>query len=153
MAEEVHIRPARFEDAPAIAELCGQLGYPTTCEHVAKQLPLLVAPLYGMFVADQGATIGWIVVQGKVSLHAGAFAEITGLVVDEAHRGQGVGDLLLRRVEEWAAEHGYSQVWLRSNVKRNEAHRFYQRRGYELLKTSYTFRKMLTVRAEQVAAL
>jgi GNAT superfamily N-acetyltransferase len=153
MAEEVHIRPARLEDAAAIAELCGQLGYPTAREQTAKHLPLLNAPHYGVFVAERGLPIGWIVVQAKVSLHAGCFAEVTGLVVDEKHRGAGVGALLLRRAEEWALEHGYEQVWLRSNIKRNDAHRFYERHGYELLKTSYTFRKALAVDEEQAAAV
>jgi GNAT superfamily N-acetyltransferase len=153
MPEEVHIRAARFEDAPAIAELCAQLGYPTTDEHVTKQLPLLVAPHYGVFVADNAEVIGWIVVQAKVSLHAGRFAEVTGLVVDEKHRGGGIGTMLLRRAEEWAGEHGYEQVWLRSNIKRSEAHHFYQRHGYEVLKTSYTFRKLLTIAVEQAAAV
>ena len=53
----------------------------------------------------------------------------------------------------WAGEHGYSQVWLRSNVKRNQAHSFYQRHGYELVKTSYTFRKPLATTAVQVKAV
>ena len=151
MAEEVRIRAAHSGDAAALAELCGQLGYPTTSDTVAKQLPLLAAPHYGLFVAEQVQVIGWIVVQGKVSLHAGRFAEITGLVVDERHRGTGVGGRLLARAEAWASEHGYPQVWLRSNVKRNQAHSFYQQHGYHLVKTSYTFQKPLAVAADQGA--
>jgi GNAT superfamily N-acetyltransferase len=153
MPDEVRVRAAVSEDAAALAELCGQLGYPTTAETVAAQLPLLALPHYALFVAERDVVIGWIQVQGKVSLHAGRFAEITGLVVDEGHRGQGIGTLLLARVEAWAGQHGYPQVWLRSNVKRNQAHSFYQRHGYELIKTSYTFRKPLATTAVQVKAV
>ena len=153
MPEEVRVRAAVSEDAAALAELCGQLGYPSTADVVAAQLPLLAPPHYALFVAERDVVIGWIQVQSKVSLHAGRFAEITGLVVDERHRGKGVGTLLLARAESWAVEHGYSQVWLRSNVKRNQAHSFYQRHGYELIKTSYTFRKPLAKTAVQVKAV
>jgi len=151
MREEVRVRAAVSEDAAALAELCGQLGYPTTAETVAAQLPLLAVPHYALFVAERDVVIGWIQVQGKVSLHAGRFAEITGLVVDERHRSKGIGTLLLARVEAWAGQHGYPQVWLRSNLKRNQAHSFYQRHGYELVKTSYTFRKPLAVAVKQGA--
>jgi GNAT superfamily N-acetyltransferase len=45
--------------------------------------------------------------------------------------------------ERWAIEQGYRMVTLRSNVKRLRAHAFYERLGYETIKTSKSFCKIL----------
>jgi GNAT superfamily N-acetyltransferase len=70
-------------------------------------------------------------------------AEIEGLVVDEACRGQGIGRLLIRQIEQWVGEKGCDAIYVRSNIIRERAHGFYQELGYENIKTSLTFRKML----------
>lgn len=72
-----------------------------------------------------------------------AFAELGGLVVDESHRGQGVGGKLLERVEDWARQKGCSAVSARSNIIRHEAHKFYAARGYDQTKSQHVFRKRL----------
>jgi GNAT superfamily N-acetyltransferase len=70
-------------------------------------------------------------------------AEIGGLVVGESHRGQGVGQLLMQQAEEWARARGCRAVYLRTNVIRTDAHRFYERLGYTRIKTQHAFRKNL----------
>ena len=74
-------------------------------------------------------------------VEADAFVVIGGLVVDREYRKQGIGRRLLVRAEEWAAQQGCSLVRLWSNVKRVEAHGFYERAGYTNLKTQYSFAK------------
>ena len=76
-------------------------------------------------------------------VEADAFVVIGGLVVDREYRKQGIGRRLLVRAEEWAAQHGCSVVRLTSNVKRIDAHAFYERVGYTNLKTQYSFAKSL----------
>ncbi|WP_459501128.1 GNAT family N-acetyltransferase [Bacillus sp. C1] len=63
------------------------------------------------------------------------------LVTAEAHRSKGYGDALLSYIEEWGAEKGCSSVVLTSAFPRIDAHRFYEREGYE--KVSYSFCKEL----------
>jgi GNAT superfamily N-acetyltransferase len=48
---------------------------------------------------------------------------------------------LTAAAEKRAAASGCTTIRLRSNVIRGDAHRFYERLGYERLKTQYAFRK------------
>ncbi|MBJ8027218.1 GNAT family N-acetyltransferase [Bacillus cereus group sp. N21] len=63
------------------------------------------------------------------------------LVTAEAHRSKGYGKALLSYIEEWGAEKGCSSVVLTSAFPRIEAHRFYEREGYN--KVCYSFCKEL----------
>jgi GNAT superfamily N-acetyltransferase len=71
------------------------------------------------------------------------FAELGGLVVDESHRGKGVGAILLEKVEDWARQKGCAAISVRSNIIRHEAHKFYLAQGYNHIKTQHAFRKSL----------
>jgi GNAT superfamily N-acetyltransferase len=59
----------------------------------------------------------------------------------EVHRGQGIGRLLLEAGEKWATGQGYSDFTVRSNIKRTDAHAFYEKNGYGIIKTSHVFGK------------
>lgn len=61
----------------------------------------------------------------------GHLGYIDELVVDEAHRGKGIGGMLLQRAVELAREAGCGKVELDSAFHREEAHRFYERQGFE----------------------
>ena len=147
----MRIRPMTAGDAGEVAALCGQLGYPSTSAQVAHRFGLLAErPESAIFVAedeDDEAEVeriaGFIHVQGRLAVESDPRAEIAGLVVDEARRGAGVGQALVAAAEGWAAERGYDEVTLHSNVARERAHRFYQSLGYAITKSSHLFRKAL----------
>ena len=144
----ISVRAATPADAEAVAELAGQLGYPATPEQIAHRLGLLDERAgNAVFVAETEAgeerVVGWVHVQGSYSLASDPSARVAGLVVDERLRGQGIGRALLEATEHWAAEQGFDEVRLRSNVIRERAHAFYERQGYERVKSSYLFRKAL----------
>jgi GNAT superfamily N-acetyltransferase len=144
MTAVVTIRAAKAEDAPAMAGLCGQLGYPSATDEVGRRLAVLLArPDHAVFVAEREGVgvVGWVHVYLSPLLERDLQSEIGGLVVDEAHRGLGAGRVLMAQAERWTAEHGGHAVRLRSNVIRKEAHEFYRRLGYEDIKTSHTFHK------------
>ncbi len=129
-----------------MAQLSGQLGYPSTPEEVACRLAAL--PRDGshiVYVAEDGAgsVVGWAHVFVYRPLEQDAVAEIAGLVVDENCRGAGVGKLLMVAVEHWARGNGLSAVLLRSNIIRDAAHHFYEQLGYTRIKTQHAFRKVL----------
>lgn len=63
------------------------------------------------------------------------------LVTAEAHRSKGYGKALLSYIEEWGAEKECSSVVLTSAFPRINAHRFYEREGYD--KVSHAFCKEL----------
>lgn len=143
---KIGVRAAAPKDYPQIAELAGQLGYPTTLEDIARRLGgMKNSAEQGAFVAElsDGRIVGWVGVFVQRTLESDPSVEISGLVVDERHRSQGFGLLLLERAEQWARENGCATVRLRSNVIRNRAHAFYERHGYEHVKTQKAFRKNL----------
>jgi GNAT superfamily N-acetyltransferase len=140
------IRLAHPLDHLRIAELAGQLSYPSTPAEIAHRLQGLQRTAEaGVFVAEleTGEIAGWIAVFVYRTLEADARAEVSGLVVDERFRSQRIGEHLLARAEAWARENGCHAIGLRSNVIRDRAHAFYERHGYAHVKTQKAFRKRL----------
>ena len=142
----VRIRPALVVDAAQLARLAGQLGHPSTAEQVAARLRgILQDSNHAVFVAESEASkiAGYVEAFPFHTIAANPRVEIASLVVDESYRSQGVGRLLMKRVEEWARTHGYKEAGLRSNVIRDRAHSFYENLGYRINKTQKSFRKPL----------
>ena len=144
-AAKTKIRRARATDAVRLAELAGELGYPTTKNEIRQRLSRLQpATTHAVFVAEAyGELIGWLHVSRNYLLESPVRAEVNGLVVSAAARGQGAGKDLLRAAEEWARQHKCTAVNVRSNVIRDRAHAFYEREGYQHYKTQKAFRKAL----------
>ena len=141
----VEIREAQPRDYARIAELAGQLGYPSSADEIAKRFDgMQHSNENAVFVAQLGGEIaGWVAVFVYREVEADARAEISGFVVDERYRSQRVGMHLLARAERWAREKGCRAIGLRSNVIRDRAHAFYERHGYKHVKTQKSFRKDL----------
>ena len=139
------IREARPRDYARIAELAGQLGYPSSADEIAKRLDgMQHSNEHAVFVAQVGGELaGWLAVFVYRVVEADARAEISGFVVDERYRSQRIGMHLLARAERWAREKGCRAIGLRSNVIRDRAHAFYERHGYRHVKTQKSFRKDL----------
>jgi GNAT superfamily N-acetyltransferase len=143
---EVKIRRARAGDAAQLAQLSGQLGYPTTAAEIKKRLRRLKpASQNALFVAEsQGAgVVGWAHVSVTHLVEVGTRAELNGLIVADGQRSLGAGARLLQAAEDWAHKHGCPSMSVRSNVIRERAHKFYERQGYEHYKTQKAFRKEL----------
>jgi GNAT superfamily N-acetyltransferase len=140
------IRAARTYDAPAIAELGGQLGYGANRQQIATRLAGIEAERSSrVFVAEDAAgnVIGWLHVAARTQLTEDACAEILGLVVDESARGAGVGADLIRAAEAWARAEGCTRIRVRSRETRERAHRFYEREGYVRNKVQVVLHKAL----------
>ncbi len=139
-------RPPRRQDYARLADLAGQLSYPSTAEEIAQRLTVMAGSRdHAVFVAEtqEGEIAGWIAVFISRGLEVNPRGEISGLIVDERFRSQAVGKHLLARAEEWTREQGCDVLGLRSNVIRDRAHAFYLREGYQHTKTQKTFRKNL----------
>jgi GNAT superfamily N-acetyltransferase len=136
------IRQAEIADAPQIAMLCGQLGYPTTSEQAALRLgSLLSNPDHSIFIAEapEGKIAGWLHVFIMRHLEMETVAEISGLVVDEAFRGQGIGKVLVEAAKTWASVQNVTILRVHSNAIRLQAHHFYEDLGFERQKTQHVF--------------
>jgi GNAT superfamily N-acetyltransferase len=142
----VKVRRARISDAPQLAQLSGQLGYPTTGAEITKRLhKLKPASQNALFVAESpdAGVVGWAHVSVTHLVEVGTRAELNGLIVAEDQRSLGAGARLLEAAEDWASKHGCPSMSVRSNVIRDRAHKFYERQGYEHYKTQKAFRKTL----------
>jgi len=146
LPDRLRIRAVNLKDAPGLAPLCGQLGYPSAAEEVARRLKRILAdPLQAVYLAEGPGdeVVGWVHVLARVTVESDPCAEVGGLVVAEGHRSRGVGERLLAQAEQWAARQGYERMILRSNVLRTRAHRFYERLGYSSPKSQRFFSKEL----------
>ena len=144
--DELKIRRAKSTDAPQLAVLTGQLGYPATAAQIRARLRAIQpASQNAVFVADskKDGVVGWLHVSREALLESDVRAEVNGLVVGEGQRSLGAGARLLAAAEEWARKHGCKSMSVRSNVIRERAHKFYERQGYEHFKTQKSFRKPL----------
>lgn len=127
------IREATLEDLERIADLFGQLGYVAQPDRIGQQLRVLSGSGMGQaFVAESGGILaGVAVVHLMQPIHVdAAWALLSALVVDEAHRSSGVGGQLLAAAERFATENGCTQLELSSSATRTRAHRFYEQNGY-----------------------
>jgi ribosomal protein S18 acetylase RimI-like enzyme len=66
-------------------------------------------------------------------------AQIEAVRIDTALRRKGIGERLIRHAIERAAKHGCRVVQLTTNRSRVDAHRFYDRLGFEATHLGYKF--------------
>jgi ribosomal protein S18 acetylase RimI-like enzyme len=140
------IRIPKPRDHTRMAALAGQLGYPAKAEEIVERIVgMQESAEHAIFVAQLpgGEIAGWIAVFIYRCVETDARAEVSGLVVDERVRSQGIGQRLLDCAEKWAREKKCETIGLRSNVIRDRAPAFYERQGYQHHKTQKSFRKSL----------
>jgi GNAT superfamily N-acetyltransferase len=140
----VAVRSARLEDADQLARLFGQLGHPQTGDALHGQLEKVLAdPRADVLVADDGGALVGAATYFFVPVahDSRPWCRITTLVVDEAHRGQGIGRMLMAAAETAARDAACSRIEATSALHRAGAHRFYERLGYG--RTSAHFLKRL----------
>ena len=145
MAEAARIRPPLPGDAPALAALAGELGYPTSAESLLGRLASLHPTDAAVLVSTDADDVptGWCHVEMHRTLVEPTSALIVGLVIGEGHRSAGIGAELLAAAEAWARARGCRRLVVATRITRERAHRFYAREGYEVSKTSYFLTKAL----------
>lgn len=137
------IRFAEQDDAAVIARLFCELGHPASEDEVAARLERFVQLGQEALVAEvEGEVVGVTALSVMHVLHRPAsVGRMSVLVVSEALRGRGIGRALVAAAEKRLAERGCGLVEVTSNMRRAEAHGFYEGLGYE--RTSYRFFKTL----------
>lgn len=68
---------------------------------------------------------------GSFKSHQPQVAEIKRMFVRPENRGNGIAFEILQRLEEWAAEEGYSECVLETGKKQPEAIHLYHKAGYK----------------------
>lgn len=146
VGETIKIRQAEIKDVERIASLCEQLEYSVTNQQIEQRLAKIQNnDAHIVYVATLGNeyVIGWAHAHICDSIVIPTPAILLGLVVDQDYRFNGIGRYLMQQIERWAYLFGCESVLLRSNIKRQEAHSFYEKIGYTNIKQSVTFYKKL----------
>ena len=128
------IREATQDDAPAVAALLGELGYPTSADQAAERIGRIAAdPTTWVIVAEvdsELAGLGALHVQNLVERDEPG-CEVAGLVVGQRFRRRGIGELLMHALEDEARRRGGKFMVLNTAHRRADAHAFYEALGYE----------------------
>jgi GNAT superfamily N-acetyltransferase len=130
----VAIREARPEDSEAVAELLGELGYPTDAARFERRLERIERdPSSRLFVAIVNDRVAGLAGFHELPLveHDEPGCQLTALVVGKAYRRTGIGSELVRTVEEEARSRGGRRVLVNTARHREDAHAFYERLGFE----------------------
>jgi len=139
------IRVATPTDAAELARLLTALGHPTTVERIHAFWHDWSVGGNLALVVDRGdaGLLGLATLHTMVVLHRPRpVARVTSLIVDEGVRGRGIGSALLAAAEERLRRNGCGLLEITSNIRRDDAHKFYEARGYA--RSSYRFVKMLS---------
>jgi GNAT superfamily N-acetyltransferase len=136
------LRPATLADAPALAELITELGYPTTADGMTIRFSKILHHAdYQTFVIEKSEELLGMVglVQGLTWETTGTHIRIIALVVSASARGQGLADRLIEAAETWARAQGAMGLSLNcgNRPERAAAHQFYPRMGFVASSTGY----------------
>jgi GNAT superfamily N-acetyltransferase len=140
MSDDLLIRAAEDGDAPVLAQLLDQLGYPALPQAVQARLTRLAGdPRAQVFLAElAGRVCGLATVHAHDSLNRDDPAvQLTLLVVADHVRGSGVGRRLVGAAESWAIGQGARRLVVTTAVHRAGAHVFYEKLGYQLTGRRY----------------
>ncbi len=141
------IRQARREDVAAIVGMLADDQIGSTRDSTDDLTPYLKAfeqidadPAQLLIVADDGGeavgTLQLSIIPGLA--RKGALrGQIEAVRVRASHRGSGLGGELMRWAIDESRRRGCALVQLTSDVKREDAHRFYERLGFEATHTGF----------------
>ena len=143
-ALDVSIRAATPADAPALAPLLDELGYPVDAPTLLGRMTRMLAQNDQIVLVAERAGSRRAGPLGLLALHVFpvlAYSEdlamIVALVVTAAARGSGVGSALITRAEDVARSRGARRLMVTTHVRRADAHAFYERLGFELTGRRY----------------
>lgn len=87
-----------------------------------------------VFIAEaDGQTAGFCAVYWQTTPHGQSVATVEDMLVDDAVRGDGIGQALLQTAEAFADARGADHILLESGIGNAGAHDFFERQGYRVV--------------------
>jgi ribosomal protein S18 acetylase RimI-like enzyme len=120
----------------ALARLMVQLSRSATLPTLQELQQMVDSDVIRLLVARNAQAIMGTLTLALFRIPTGVRAWIEDVVVDEAARGQGIGEALNRRALDLAKECGARTVDLTSRPSREAANRLYQRMGFKPRETN-----------------
>ena len=138
MSAQVNIRTASKEDMPGILALYAQPGYDDgevlpIAEAVAIFEKMATYPFYRVHVAEQGGRILGtyaLLVMDNIGHLGTPSAIVESVAVAPDCQGLGIGKRMMGHAMAEAAQAGCYKLALSSNIKRLQAHEFYDKLGF-----------------------
>lgn len=134
----LRVRAATAADADALSALFRQLnGVSLDAAEVAANLAAARKAKTGTVVAELDTIVGccgWVVIP---TLQRGPVGRLTVLIVDKAHRREGVGKAMLTVAGTALAKAGCSEVEAMSDIRIDNSHNFFRSLKFE--QASYRF--------------
>ncbi|EGF88995.1 hypothetical protein HMPREF0433_00382 [Gemella sanguinis M325] len=143
------LRNITIFDAQEIQSISNfELGYDVNLDIVRKQIRKLTNDnkhniIIGFENEQTRKIIGFVHAELYESLYMDTGLNILGLAVDSNFQGQGIGKKLMNSIEDYALKNNISYIRLNSNVRRIDAHKFYESIGYVCDKTQKRLIKKL----------
>ena len=143
------LRDITIFDAQEIQRISNfELGYDVDLDIVKKQIEKLTNDnkhniIIGFENEQTRKIIGFVHAELYESLYMDTGLNILGLAVDSNFQGQGIGKKLMSSIEDYALKNNISYIRLNSNVRRIDAHKFYESIGYVCDKTQKRLIKKL----------
>ena len=143
-APRITIRPAARADVAAIVALLADDGLGAGRDVASDPPALAYLEAFDRIAANprallaaaedaSGAVVGTLQLTfiAGLSNHGAELALVSAVRVASALRGQGLGEILMTWAMDEARRRGCAQMELLSHASRADAHRFYERLGFE----------------------
>ena len=143
------LRNITIFDAQEIQSISNfELGYDVNLDIVKKQIRKLTNDnkhniIIGFENEQTRKIIGFVHAELYESLYMDTGLNILGLAVNSNFQRQWIGKKLMSAIEDYALKNNISYIRLNSNVRRIEAHKFYESIGYVCDKTQKRLIKKL----------
>ena len=140
---ELTYRLAKREDLPTIVKMLAEDDLGSQREKYEEPLPNSYLKAFEQIEKDEnhelivaeldGEVVGTLhlIYIPSISFQGGLRAQIESLRVDKKWRGQGIGNVMMKWGIERTKGRGAHLVQLTTHRSREEAHRFYERLGFE----------------------
>ncbi len=140
----IALRPATQLDAPWMATLLTDEGYPTGPSDIEARLDVFEHPGSWVIVAEaDDEPLGFIAAHLVERMESAAgFVRIVALVVDPGARERGVGRRLMEEVERLGQEHGAAFSEITAGHHRPDARRLYESLDYDPGVTTYLRKRL-----------
>lgn len=143
MPESLHFRPATRADLPEIVRMLADDDLGRQRERYELPLPdcysaafdrIEGSPFIELIVAElDGRVVGTLqlIFIPSISFQGGLRAQVESVRVDEPVRNQGIGKRMMEWAIQRARQRGAHILQLTTHNTRTNAHRFYERLGFE----------------------
>ena len=138
-AAQITLRDATAGDAPRIAVMLTDEGYPAGTSDLETRLARFEPPGSRVVVAEAAGEVIGFIAFGLVPRfeNDGLFMRVIAIVVDPGVRERGIGRLLFGEAERIAVQAGAAFFEITAGHHRPEARQLYESLGYEAGVTTY----------------